>query len=52
MWHFFMNTIIVVFQFKHLISKRPDLEILNDGLPFCIFKTDGYYLYNFNLFNK
>ena len=27
MWPFFMNTIIVVFQFKHLISKTTGLDI-------------------------
>ena len=28
MQHFFMNIIIAVVQFKHLISKTPDLQIL------------------------
>ena len=27
MWQFFMNTIIAVFQLKHLTSKTPGLEI-------------------------
>ena len=45
MQNYFMKTIISVFEFKHLISQTPGLDIFKMWSTvvyhFCIFKIDG-----------
>ena len=57
MRHFFIYTIIAVFQLKRLISKTPGLEIFKMWPTFCNVQIDGdiakfvqisYYLINQN----
>ena len=46
MWHFYMNTIIAVFQFTHLISKTPGLEIfkMRSSTIFVFTKLTTWYI--------
>ena len=46
MWNFFLDSIIAVFQFKHLISKTPSLEIFKMWSTIFVYSklTEAKYL--------